>query len=46
MCLSPFEYLSFLEKKIDAILSQEIFSGLAILSTIPSPEIKFRSHNP
>ena len=43
ICLAPLEYLSFLQKNIVAELSQYIFSGLAILSTIPSPEIKFRS---
>ena len=44
ICLEPLEYLPFLEKKTTEVLSQYIFSGLAIESTTPRPEIKFRNH--
>jgi len=43
ICLALLEYLSFLEKNNAMKLLQYIFSGLAIRSTIPSLEIKFRS---
>ena len=41
--LSTFKVLFVLRKNIVAELSQYIFNSLAILSTIPIPEIKFRS---
>lgn len=46
MCLGPFEYLSFFEKKtVDRVITIN-FRDLVILLIIPSLEIKFCSYNP
>ena len=45
MCFAPLEFLSLLEKKTVAKLSQWSLNGLAILSTILRPKTKFCNHN-
>ena len=44
ICLEPLKYLPFLKKKTAAELAQYIVIGLAIESTTPSPDMKFRNH--